>query len=306
MHTLTNAHTHLELSALRHLCPARPAGFLTWMFRVAWARRQSSAVVAAAIQAGIDELKACGTTHVADITATWQSVEPLLDSGLSGVVYLEVLSPARRVAMTRLTEAQARIRHYGRSTDGRAMRVGLSVHAPYTCHPDLFRAAARWCREENVPLCVHAAESPIELELFAQARISAAALPVHVVTALCGIRKATRSQRSPIAYLDALGVLDARPLLVHAVQVDERDIALIAAKQARVVHCPRSNHLLGCGRMPLEEYLAAGVDVYLGTDSLASCPSLAIGDEVRFAQEVHRGRIPGGVIDALARKPFCG
>ncbi|MBA7657362.1 hypothetical protein ES703_65299 [subsurface metagenome] len=33
-----------------------------------------------------------GTTHVGDITATWQSVEPLLASGLQGMVYLEMLS----------------------------------------------------------------------------------------------------------------------------------------------------------------------------------------------------------------------
>jgi cytosine/adenosine deaminase-related metal-dependent hydrolase len=67
MAPITNAHTHLELTDLVHLCPAEPMPFVRWMSRLVWhLQRRSPAQIGAAIAQGIAELKACGTTHVGD------------------------------------------------------------------------------------------------------------------------------------------------------------------------------------------------------------------------------------------------
>jgi len=92
---------------------------------------------------------------------------------------------------------------------------------------------------------------------------------------------------SPIAYLEQLDVLAARPLLAHGIQVDADDVARLARADAAVAHCPRSNARLQCGRMPYELYRAAGVRLALGTDSLASSPSLAVWDDAIAAHEMH-------------------
>ncbi len=105
-------------------------------------------------------------------------------------------------------------------------------------------------------------------------------------------------------YLAALGVLAAKPLFIHAVQVSEADIDMISQAGCAVVHCPRSNERLLCGRMPLERYLAAGVPVYLGTDSRASSPDLDIQSEARFAQKLHADLISPEDIDRLVSKYF--
>src|SRR5260370_14678988 len=55
-----------------------------------------------------------------------------------------------------------------------------------------------------------------------------------------------------------------------------------------MAHCPRSNFLLNCGRMPLEAYQEAEVLVAMGTDSLSSSPSLSIWEEGVSAMETHR------------------
>src|SRR5574341_31517 len=78
------------------------------------------------------------------------------------------------------------------------------------------------------------------------------------------------------------------PLAVHAVQATERDIAIINKTRTPVAHCPRSNHEIGVGRMPLKRFLDEGVTVGLGTDSLASSPSLSLWDEMRYAFSVHK------------------
>jgi cytosine/adenosine deaminase-related metal-dependent hydrolase len=94
--------------------------------------------------------------------------------------------------------------------------------------------------------------------------------------------------RSSFAYLDRLGILDPSFLAVHAVQADNADIALIKRSGAGIAHCPRSNHEIGVGTMPLRKFLDAGISVGLGTDSLASSPSLNLWDEMRYAYQVHR------------------
>ncbi len=305
MAPLVNAHTHLELTDLAQLCPAEPMDFVAWLARLVWRLRQrSTAQIRAAIERGISELAACGVTHVGDITNTWLSVEPLLTSGLRGVVFLEVLGHHQERALARLEEAKVAICQAQRHPNYGPMQVGLSIHAPYSCHPELLQAGAEWCRVEGVPLCIHAAESPAETELLLTGQVSALGRPLTWLARRLRILPASTPGLRPVPYLASLGVLAARPLLVHAVHVTPADIALIAESGCRVVHCSRSNQRLSCGRMPLERYLAAGVPVLLGTDSRASSPDLDIRAEAEFAQELHAGLVPARQIEAMLHQPF--
>ncbi len=305
MQCVTNAHTHLELTTLIRLCPKHPTAFLPWLARVGWTiGHLSRNEVLSGIAQGIAELKACGTTHVGDITYTWLSVEPLLVSGLHGVVYLEVLGLDRERALERLRDAQSAIDKARRHPDYGAMQVGLSLHAPYSCHPDLLRIGAQWCRTEGVPLCIHVAESSFETEWLLHGAFSGTGRIFTPLVRAMGTMPASVPRQRPLSYLATLGVLEAHPLLVHAVHVTEEEIALIAAAHCAVVHCPRSNHLLGCGRMPLEHYLRADVPVYLGTDSRASSPDLNVNAEAQFACQLHQGYVPTECILALIHRPL--
>jgi len=93
---------------------------------------------------------------------------------------------------------------------------------------------------------------------------------------------------SSIALLDRIGLLKPSMLLVHAVDVNDNDIRMIRRSGSSVAHCPRSNHSLRVGTMPLRKILDTGIPVGLGTDSLASVPTLSLWDEMRFAYKVHR------------------
>ena len=259
MSPLTNAHTHLELTDLAYLCPKQPASFVKWLSRLALRQgRRSPSQIQAAIAQGIAELQACGTTHVGDISHTWLSVAPLLESGLRGIVYLEVLGNQPKKALTRLNQAQQTIDQVRRRADYGPMQIGLSLHAPYSCHADLLRAGARWCQAEGVSLCIHAAESPAETELLLTGQLAELPWPVTWLAKQINLLPKQTPGLRPIQYLADLGVLAARPLLVHMVQVTSEDVGLVAEAGCSVVHCPRSNERLSCGRMPLEKISLGG------------------------------------------------
>jgi cytosine/adenosine deaminase-related metal-dependent hydrolase len=163
--------------------------------------------------------------------------------------------------------------------------VGVSPHAPYTVSDELFRATTALARELNVPMAIHVAESALEHDLIASGTggfadgLRRRSIPV-----------APRA-RTPIALLESLGVLEARPLLIHCVRVDEDDIRAIAGAHCAVAHCPASNAKLGHGIAPLDELLAAGIPVGLGSDSMASNNRMDLLEEARLALLSQRARL---------------
>ncbi len=303
MSPTTNAHLHLELTGLAHLCPSEPVSFLSWIRRLVWQKQwQSKNQILAGIEKGIAALESYGTTHIGDISATGWSVDPLLRSRLKGKIYLEILGLNEKNALNRLEQKKVEINRIRRRPHYGDLQVGLSLHAPYSCHSRLLKEAAQWCRREEVPLCLHAAESPEETAYLTEGKLPGRSWGLRLVGKALGFGGRSIPGMRPIPYLASLGVLDARPLLVHAVQVNEQEIKMVAENGCAVVHCPRSNSLLSCGRMPLERYLEAKVPVFLGTDSLASSPSLDIRQEVAFAQSLHAGRVDEKVIETLVHR----
>jgi aminodeoxyfutalosine deaminase len=295
---VTNAHTHLELTGLSFFYSKGPGMLRPWMNRVYRHMNQlTNEQVLAAIKQGIDELLSIGTTHVVDISARWLSLEPLLKSGLQGIVCLEVRGLERKRALKKLEEAKTRIYRARSENRSSTVRIGLSLHAPYSCHPLLLKQGAAWCAAENVPLCIHVGESPGEQRWIQQARMAAFMGGKPVIRRIAAAASRFFPGKEPIFYLDSLGVLSVRPLLVHCTNLSEREISRVAESGCAVVHCPRSNERLSSGRMPLEKFLSAGIPVYMGTDSVASYPDLNVYEEIEFAKQFHAGLIEKSELD---------
>jgi 5-methylthioadenosine/S-adenosylhomocysteine deaminase len=91
-----------------------------------------------------------------------------------------------------------------------------------------------------------------------------------------------------VELLDRLGVLEAKPLLIHCVDVSEDDIARIAAAGCAVAHCPVANARLGHGVAPVPALRRAGVTVAMGTDSVGSNNRLDLLEEARVASLLQR------------------
>ena len=87
-----------------------------------------------------------------------------------------------------------------------------------------------------------------------------------------------------MGYLSDLGILGPDTLVVHLLQVTDTDLDLLADTKTRICLCPRSNVNLH-GRFPdISAMLDRGLTPALGTDSLASCTSLSLLDEMAFVR----------------------
>jgi 5-methylthioadenosine/S-adenosylhomocysteine deaminase len=293
---LVNCHTHLELGDLD--LPPAIGGFPQWLVALIQRRRDLPlSRQGAAAEAGARALLESGTTAVGEVTASGQSLAPLTRLGLRGVVYREVLGLPPGEATARRDVAWADAQAMERAARGSRLRIGLSPHSPYGLSEDLFAACGpELLHGSRLPCCIHTAESPDEVEFLATGR---GAIPDLVYPAVgCPVPPPRRRARSPIEYLEDLGALEWRPLLVHAVHVDTADIGRLRGRALSVAHCPRSNARLSGGVAPVPDFLRHGIPVGLGTDSLASVPTLDLWDEMRAALEAHAGRLaPAEVLE---------
>jgi cytosine/adenosine deaminase-related metal-dependent hydrolase len=287
-----NAHLHLDLSGMPHVEDDYEA-----FVRAVVAHGRAGGRGVEAARRGLAELAAAGTTTFGDIVADEATMlELLARPGLSGVAYWEVFAPDPDQADEVFDATVAALRRFRAATRPDGLRVGLSPHAPHSVSAPLLRRLARLAAANELPLQIHAAESPSETRLHAHGD--------GPLRELMGplLRDFRPSGRSPVGYLRELGVLDARPTLVHAVQVDEEDVRTLQRAGCAVVHCPRSNRSLGCGRFPWELYAKHGVDVAFGTDSRGSSPSLDVQEEVAAAAAWHgRRAAPGGLVRAAVK-----
>ena len=278
---LVNAHTHLELTVFRGLL--EDLSFREWIVRL---QGMKVAVMTPerfldSARFGIVEGVRAGITTYADTCDSGMVLEAMRERGVRGIMYQEVFSPsadpkAVREAAARLAEQLAR--HDVFETE--LQHVGVSPHAPYTVSDPLFALVARSGRR----IAIHIAESDAEHRFVCEGEG-----PFADAHRARGFPVAPRAT-SPIALLGKLGVLDARPLLIHCVRVSDSDIAAIAKSKSTVAHCPISNAKLGHGIAPVLELLDAGIAVGIGSDSMAANNRMHLLEESRAAVLAQRVR----------------
>jgi cytosine/adenosine deaminase-related metal-dependent hydrolase len=267
-----NAHSHIEYAVYAGFGDG--LSFAPWiLIHIERKARIGLPEMEAIARLGAAQCLRSGITTVGDCSFSGAAATACSDLGLRAIVYLEVFGTGPEQLDGRFAENRARLE------DGLPDHVGLGIspHAPYTCSPELYAA----CLELGLPLATHLNESADELEWLARGegpwKPLAGELPPPLGES--GIRALARH-----------GVLSSRLLAAHCVKVDTEEIALLAEHDVSVVHCPRSNALLGCGIAPLADLRAAGIRVGLGTDSPASTPSFDMFDELRAAVLAGRAR----------------
>lgn len=281
---LVNAHSHLELTALRNYLEPEEGNFFAWLRKLTVARleRMTEDDLYVSAAWGAVEAARAGVTSLGDASDSARtSFAALSDVGLRGTIYQEVFGPDARLAGEQIEKLRDKVIELRARENGR-VRVGVSPHAPYTVSAALLERVTEYALAEELPMMMHAAESTAETEFMRDGRGVFAE----------GLKRRGIEWRAPgistIQYLAALGVLDARPLLAHCVAVDEADIATLKEKGARVAHCPKSNAKFGHGRAPFESFLRHELAIGFGSDSVASNNTCDILEEARFATLLSR------------------
>jgi len=294
MPALVNAHTHLELSWLRgRVAPS--GGFLSWVSAMMRDRLTSSDgrdadIVRSAMRAALDEMRATGTGVVGDISNGLEHLDLLDASGLSGVVFHEIIKFRAPDPSGTVADAEARI---GAANPGARWQLALAPHAPYSVSPPVVEALGRARGPDGRrPVSVHVAESLEEVEFISRGSGGWR----DMLKRLGSWDQAWRAPGcSPVAYFDRLGFWGACTLAVHAVQASDEDLRILAGRGATLVTCPRSNVHVGVGPPPASRFYASGVPVAVGTDSLSSVEDLNLFSELaelhRLAPEVAPARL---------------
>jgi len=144
-------------------------------------------------------------------------------------------------------------------------RASLSPHAPYTTMPELLRLTMEAARRRKWPVTTHVAESAMEFEMF-----SRASGEMFEWLQRSGRDMSDCGKGSPVRHMERCGALRRNLLAIHVNYLGREDALLLGKRGVNVVHCPRSHDYFRHDAFPLRRLARAGVNLCLGTDSLAS------------------------------------
>lgn len=130
---------------------------------------------------------------------------------------------------------------------GGRIRTILGPHSPYVCPPEFLQEVGRIAKQRKLPVHIHVAESPEQVA-----------------------QSLKRHGRSPVAHLEACGLLDGTAILAHGLYLSDADVDLVAARDVTIVRCPITYMKLAMGNTPAGRLMDRHVRVALGSDGPAS------------------------------------
>ena len=259
---LVNLHTHAAMTLMRGL--ADDQRLMDWLEKHIWpaeGRHVSAQFVYDGTLLACAEMLRGGVTCFNDMYFFPEMAgRAALDAGIRGVLGIVLIEFPTAYA----SDAQDYLRK------GLAMRDELksepmlsfcmAPHAPYTVSDRSFEQILTLSEQLQIPINTHLHETRDEIR-----------------------ESENKFGMRPIARLVKLGLLGPSFIAVHAVHLDQAEIAMLAGLGASVAHCPSSNLKLASGIAPVGAMLSAGINVGLGTDGAASNNRLDVLTEMRLA-----------------------
>jgi len=154
----------------------------------------------------------------------------------------------------------------------------IAIHSPYSVHPIVTQRAIALAKQEGLPLSAHFLESQAEREW----------LTKETGGFLSFFQNFFSTSKAVTTVEEFMHSLNQVPThLTHAVQATTEELNFLNEKGHSIAHCPRSNRLLGCGRLAIETLIENNMPFTTATDGLSSNNTLSILDELRAALMLH-------------------
>ncbi len=263
---LVNVHTHAAMSLFRGLADDLP--LMQWLQEYIFPKEATltGEVVYQATLLSLCEMIKSGTTSFCDMYLFAADVARAVElSGMRawlGEVLYDFPSPNYGTLENGFAYTQALLDRYRNHP---LITVTIDPHAVYTCSPDLLTRLGALAREQGALYVIHLAENEEEVRTCRE-----------------------RYGRTPVAHLEALGLLGPQMVAAHCVMLSEAEIALLAQRGVKVAHCPESNLKLASGIAPIVQMLADGIVVGIGTDGSASNNDVDMFGEMNCAAKIHK------------------
>lgn len=296
MPALINAHTHFELSALKGKIPF-DKGFNNWVKELITQRENLGVdILIKEAQKAIKDSVESGTLIAGEISTLGITKDIFKNSDIYGVWFQEYLGELTNEIQTSSisglnistsnsstpnSSSPNRFEEKIKSEEQNKRKfISTAGHAPHTTSTDLLKLLKNKAERTKLPFSIHLAESDDETEFITTKKGSWAEF---LKQRGIDFSKWNLPSRSPVQYLNDLGVLDNLTLIVHLINIDIKDIEIIKKTGAKPVICPRSNFNLHKKIPDIPLFLKYGLKPALGTDSLASTETLNMFDEMAFA-----------------------
>ena len=265
-HALTagfvNAHTHAAMTLMRGIADDLP--LMDWLQNHIWvleSKWMSEEFVRDGTDLAIAEMLRGGTTCFNDMyffpeVAAQQAIKHGIRASL-GLIVIDFPSIWAENSDEYIEKGLA-LQHELHAHE--LISTPFAPHAPYTVSDEPLKRINDLAQDLKLPVHIHLHETAHEVEsAFAE-----------------------NGQR-PMQRLHDLGLINDSLIAVHATQLNDEEIKLLADVGASIVHCPESNLKLASGFCPVAKCLKAGINVALGTDGAASNNDLDMLGEMRTA-----------------------
>ncbi|WP_299028929.1 amidohydrolase family protein [uncultured Thermanaerothrix sp.] len=262
---LVNAHTHAAMTLFRGFAddiPLEPWLNKIWPMEMRFATPEN--VQKASTLAFIEMIRA-GITTAADMY--WHADSTNEAAFITGLRLVNGIGLIDTVGKADAQNKETLVRRFIETHMGHSrIHPCVQVHSTYTVSQESLKLAHRLALDYRLPLITHASETRTEVQTLL-----------------------SRTGKTPIGYLESLGMLHPGIVLVHCVHLQEDEIEQLSQKGVAVIHCPESNLKLGSGVAPIPALLKNGVTLGLGTDGAASNNDLDLWGEMRTAALIHKG-----------------
>ena len=256
---LINCHTHLSMTLFRGLADdLELQDWLTKYIFPAETEFMNAESVELGAKLAMIEMIRSGTTTFNDMYFYEDIVAQVAKKiGMRGVVSESLINfpvPNSKDSEEGISHIRKMVEKYKNDS---LITVGLAVHSPYTCSPELLKRAKEVSRELNLNYHIHVAETKWEVDTIYK------------------LYKMT-----PVEYLDKLGILDHKTIAAHGVWLTDNDIKILAQRGVSVAHNPECNMKLSSGPAPIDRMGELNCNVGLGTDGVASNNNLNMFEEL--------------------------
>lgn len=185
--------------------------------------------------------------------------QAVLDSGAKANISRSIVNftGADPYSLPTLKEAEELYKRLHNVGNGR-IKIDMSLHAEYTSDFGTAKALADFARTIDTINHIHVSETKTEHE---------ECIGRHGMT--------------PAAYLEKSGLFDRPAIAAHCVYSTDEDLDIFKAKGVTVATNPVSNMKLASGICDVSKVIAKGINLAIGTDSVASNNSLDFIEEMK-------------------------
>jgi 5-methylthioadenosine/S-adenosylhomocysteine deaminase len=265
---LVNAHTHAAMALLRGVGDDLP--LMRWLTERIWPLEKalvSSEFVYDGSRLAALEMLRSGTTCASDMyffpeasVRAFRSLGMRVVAGIIAIEFPTVYAADAEDYLRKGLATRDALRH------DPLVSFTLAPHAPYTVSDATLQRIAMLADELDLPIHTHVHETADEVQ-----------------------QSLTQHGCRPLARLTRVGLVSERLIAVHAVHLDDTEIALLAERGASIAHCPASNLKLGSGIASIARAAAAGINLAIGTDGAASNNRVDTLAEMRLAALLAKG-----------------